>query len=552
MRKSTFRFGCLFILLFLVTALCSIGNEKIYLFTDQNSCVSGDTIWFNVLLFDESSPVESNIVHVSLSANLKPINHAIIKCTNNMGMGYLYIPDSLSTGVYQVVAYSNKQKYFDVPSSVEKSILVYNRFESNLETIQVPDFSLQDKIEIKKTSFGIQLPKEIYASREKVQVALNVPENIRENLKGLFINARLSDPLTGSFPVMNKLQNIQKNTSEIIIEKDGMLVEGSVYDPETDKPAIGVLVLLTIPDSIPYFDYCVTNANGEFKFYLKNAVGSANMVFQVISKQDKIYQLKFGTDNLFSKKDYVYFDKTLTYDELLYSKKVIDAAFYQKMFAQASIEKEEHFEMGKEFKYPYYGKPDKIVYPELFIDLPDFTEISRELLPGVFNRNKDGIYSIRMLDAVRMDVFNTEPLKLINGIPVFDAKLLKDLGTDQIQRVEMVFKQKFYGDLAFNGVLSVFTKDESLDWTENIPNFFKVKYNCIQKAEEKRNLPSKEQDQNLPDFRKVFLSDFNSDLDKPMGISFTTSDLLGDMLIEVIGIGKDNRLYYDIKKARIE
>ena len=47
------------------------------------------------------------------------------------------------------------------------------------------------------------------------------------------------------------------------------------------------IVLFSIPDSVPFFDYCVTDEKGLFNFYLRNAVGTADLILQAVTKNQQ-------------------------------------------------------------------------------------------------------------------------------------------------------------------------------------------------------------------------------------------------------------------------
>jgi hypothetical protein len=95
--------------------------------------------------------------------------------------------------------------------------------------------------------------------------------------------------------------------------------------------------------------------------------------------------------------------------------------------------------MSSRFSVPFYGKPTIRVIPDEFIDLPDFREISREILPGFQYRIKNDEIIFRMFNRTQKLYFEEEPLRLINGIPVFNNDLFTGLKSTDINYIDLVF-----------------------------------------------------------------------------------------------------------------
>ena len=336
-----------------------------------------------------------------------------------------------------------------------------------------------------------------------------------------------------------------------LTEKDGVLISGEVTDKSSGDPVSKAIVLLSIPDSIPFFDYCVSDENGMFYFYLRNAVGKADLIFQTLNKNNQECTVKLA-DNYIEVQKEKTSEKILTVKDEEFVGDILKASYFDKLFNGYNIVSPDYFSKPKQFEYPFYGKPTETYYPALFIDLPDFQEISREILHGVMYRERKGEITIRLVDYGTRTIFEDEPLRLLDGIPVFDNQVFKPLETADIRKVDVILYERFYGDLSFQGVLSVYTKNRSLDWVDSDPKIAHFKYACLQLPKNSAFKNRKNTNANIPDFNKVLYRNSPDDFKSNNAFDFFTSDIKGDVEIRLVIIDKNNRIRYCQKLIKVE
>ena len=63
-------------------------------------------------------------------------------------------------------------------------------------------------------------------------------------------------------------------------------------------PQAGIMVLLSITGEPPYFDYSISQKDGGFYFFLKNAEGNANVILQTAADSGKEYALELEKNYL--------------------------------------------------------------------------------------------------------------------------------------------------------------------------------------------------------------------------------------------------------------
>ena len=544
------------ILLFTVAALNSLArpatnHSRLFLFADRDYCISGDTVLFKVEIRNGWSQ-NSNVVHVQLQSGKSGlITDVKKKSTGNWAEGFIHVPDSLSTGVYFLSAFLNSQRDSSGWETVNKTLFVYNRFDEEITQLQVP--VADNKIEEKQFENLISVTggKEIFAPREIVKVELGLDIIDTSSVKNVVVRATHLDEIssqTGGRFI--SLATSSKPSIPVIDEKDGFLLSGKVTDAISGKPAEKVVVLLSLYGEMPYLDYYFTAEDGNFHFFLKNAFGVANVVLQAVAKDDREFNLQLDKNYMVSKK-VQFHSRILTPGQSDFIGNAIEGVFFKKIFGNSYAVENDTFYMPARFEYPFYGKPYDRVLPADFFDLPDFREISRELLHGVQYRVNDGEVTLRLLNEPENIYFKSDPLRLINSIPVFKNRLFANFDSNDIEYIDLVLKERLFGDLNFKGVLSVSLKDKSNAWMSQQPNFFRIAVPCLQPDKQPGYLGKHVEKENLPDFRQVNFWQLTEAGEKQW-VEFTLSDLKGKVEISVEGVTEDDTIFKTSKIIEVK
>ncbi len=204
---------------------------QVQLFPDRSSCVSGDTIWFNAIIINNGPEQSGNVVHVQLdNTSGNHITQVSVLCENNLGQGYLPIPDSLSTGTYILKAFSLGKQENNIIN--QRILIVYNRFENKLESINVPVLE-NTKYFNAAPEILIETNKESFKTREQVEARIQLPAATKDNIKYMFIVAGLEDPFSRKynsvyFPTQKSELSIPSSLE--VEENNGILVTGKILN----------------------------------------------------------------------------------------------------------------------------------------------------------------------------------------------------------------------------------------------------------------------------------------------------------------------------------
>lgn len=229
----------------------------------------------------------------------------------------------------------------------------------------------------------------------------------------------------------------------------------------------------------------------------------------------------------------------------------IKANFANRIFNPSITVQPEIFEMSSRFSMPFYGKPTLHVIPDEFIDLPDFREIAREILPGFQYRIKNDEITFRMLNKKQKLYFEEEPLRLINGIPVFNNDLFIKLKSTDISYIDLVQSERIFGDLILKGVLEVSLTDKSNSWLAQQPNIFQFNVNFLQPNRKPGHFIQQNLTKNQPDMRQVYYWELLN-VDSLENIGFNLSDRKGKIEISVEGFTRNNEFFQSSKTIEVK
>ena len=136
-------------------------TEKLYVRTNRDLYLSGDTVWFSSYLLNAKNnrfTDHSQKLYVELiSPANKLLNRRVLKPENGIAAGDFLLDDSLSTGIYRIRAYTNWIRNFGGDFIFEKEIEVKGRM---LTSYTLPNTNNTKKIDITKPAIEA-VPKPI-------------------------------------------------------------------------------------------------------------------------------------------------------------------------------------------------------------------------------------------------------------------------------------------------------------------------------------------------------------------------------------------------------
>ena len=100
-------------------------QEKIYLQLDRPSYWASEDIWFKAYL--KNSPVISSNLYVDLlNSTGKVVSRSVCWVQDGLSYGDIHLTDTLSSGMYQIRAYTNWMRNFEEEQFFRKDFVIWN------------------------------------------------------------------------------------------------------------------------------------------------------------------------------------------------------------------------------------------------------------------------------------------------------------------------------------------------------------------------------------------------------------------------------------------
>ncbi|MBN1951392.1 MAG: hypothetical protein JW801_09315 [Bacteroidales bacterium] len=328
------------------------------------------------------------------------------------------------------------------------------------------------------------------------------------------------------------------------IEADGRIISGKVVDKNTGSGVPEALVFFSFMDTLSYLDYDKTDSMGNFFFNIPSGFHCDPGIIQ-------LWDLPEGKENCVISFE----DQT----EILPPGGSRLAGIPGEELSRIFASQVKVFEIGRLFGgneppqeaqssginlEAIYSGLNHTVYPANYISLYNFSEITKEILPGVRLRNEAEGFSLQIMDESSNEYFDSPPLVIVNGLPVKNYDFLATLSSNDIEKIDIVRRLFAVGSLIFPGVLSITLKGDLQ--ASHLQNNMLYRVNS-EITEPVAPLPVVDQTATFsehtrrPDLRNtlIWLPDMRMDPENAE-LRFYTADQSGRYIIRVEGIVNDS------------
>lgn len=510
--------------------------------TDGDVYVSGDKIMINVLMPVEST---SKTVYVDLSGfSGNHICGVKLKVEDHRAEGFLQIPDSVRTGTYLLRSFYNQNHHKEL---FVRDLVIANRFEDFSEGFNREMRKLQGKLPVKPLELELSVADTMerrYKEKLKVKLTADQLQQIQGGLN-VCIARHVKDFTSGEEYFTQQVQANETSVSE----DHGLVISGKVINKTSLLPVAGATVYLSVPDSVPVFQYAFTDSVGSFHFLMGETYGMMPLVIQAVKEKEND-QLKVVADEKFNFKNPVFSSlQTKKYEDAGEQIKSMAESFtFSKIFNNGETSAEKLTMENARPSLLFYGEPNYVIKPGEFYDLKNFTEVSRELLIGVKFRDKNENLSLNLIDLETGEYFNEQAFVLVDGIPVQDLDVIQNMGTSAIEWIHSVLEYRFYGDIRLPGVVAIGTKEKDLKWLKESDRLLKLNYEGLQVKEKQKEIAVSD---HQPDLRSLLIWETNVQPSAEMEFEFNSSDISGDYKVSVTGKKKNGEIFQSEKIIHI-
>lgn len=525
--------------------------ERIYIATDRDSYVAGETMWISVYCVDVSDSVSlsnmSSIAYLELYNAQSLVLTAKIALVAGRGSGHIELPPNLPTGNYKIASYTKQMLNEQEPVLFEKFISIYNvlssnRVEGNVTTgvkgvknsgsFSLSNLGEQNIVDISFGASGRIVPTE---NSFVFSLINNGESSISANIS-IFRQDSLSNNYNKSFVqyLSPSLTATPVFTNKFIPEYEGEIIYGKVICDNNDA-LWDKAIFLSAAGGISDIYSTYVDSVGNFTFFTTPFFGNRDLILE-IPKADSNLNIVYDIYDPFIRENRGEIP-TLVLDTNIISS-----------LEQRGVE----MQLGRRFRIDTLFEripmdKDPLLQSNLSVyRLDDYTrftvmqEVVSEFIPELRFRkvDKKPDLQVRLNSSFKELAFsNDNTLAILDGVAVFDHQKIEEYNPLKVETISIYNSDYYIGVAAFSGIASFKTYKgdySGLSFNKNvrIMDYQGVLYPSKMSASTVRFF------KNIPDMRSMLYWDpiVSFAPKEKREIIVHTSALPGDYVILVEGI----------------
>lgn len=538
-----------------------LSQEAVFVHYNTSLLFSGEYLYYKVYCVNSRTKnlsKISKIAYVELVGEDGSIvfSHKI-ELNDSSGYSDFFIPTSVPSGNYKLVAYTQWMKNLGGTQNLfQADIGIINPYRGDQARITTKAVGVVSKtgknidnqlglidVDENPKDFKLLLNKQSFGKREQVRLKLT-------NLKRILgygnysLSVKKIDPI--SYVPSIKAQNYElpqnsRNYPKGIVfapESSGSLIVGRVLDKETNAPAAGQNVAISISGENFFFRVATSDIRGNFRFSLDPDYDSDTAIVQVVGDSKDNYKIEFKSNVPvdYSNLKFTSFSISPEMKEHIVQRSIynqVENGFY-------SIKPDTIKPEAPRRPFTYYEKITSY-------NLDDYTrfntmkEVFTEVVEDVWTgSDKEGNRVVKVRNYEYDEETEFLPLIFIDGVFVQNHNDLYEFNALKVAKVKVLRDRYKYGTQEYKGVILIetilkdYTNNHSGEYLKNL-KLFKPQQKKSYFQQNYTDL-SEEFGKRTPDFRSQLLWEPNISL---TGVNeafqFYTSDNVGEYEVALEG-----------------
>lgn len=455
----------------------SLKPEMIFVHTDRNIYLAGDNLYYTMYIKEDPAQINRYAYLLIRDHNNSIVTHVRLEINNQKSFGNIVLSDTLKTGYYQLVCYTNLMRNAE-ETFFRKELVIANRFDDKLEqfpdsvsnTAMISSDNLSHDGPDRNQNIIINMNRQIFKPRELISFSIENKDQKGDQTASLSVSVSEFVPGTPTVPdISDYFESPKESTGVNSVnlveckfkpEFTGAVLQGRVIPDNRSVSGSNTpphipnryTVFLSTVDSIANLQYTTTDSLGSFGFNLNPWYEGKEVIIKLKERAYATLKLDYKTNlaspfspsgayNVKGMKDYLLNRIKIAQVQRYYNKIV---ASDTTMLADPRITVPR-----------VYNKHYLTIVPSDYLELQDFVEISREIIPGLKIRKKNDTYVSGYTSLQYQSDTDDEPTIFLDGIPIDDVNQIITLGTNDIKSIEIISVIRFLGALSFPGILSV-------------------------------------------------------------------------------------------------
>ncbi|MDL2141347.1 hypothetical protein QQY79_02355 [Flavobacterium tructae] len=524
-------------------------NESIYISTNANSYITGESLFYKIFCINKSTneiSKYSKVAYLQLVDKNKTtvLTHKLF-LENGTASSDFFIPTTLETGNYKIIGYTNWMLNKEVSEYCNIDIYILNPYKDKpVNTISQKEVTLAETITNRDISFNLK--SKIYKNRDQAELQINT--NSDEFTKGNYVlSVRKADgfiaqkkinfeELSAGNTYKSSLSEI-KNPNFLLPELRGELISGKIRSSNADIK--NKKVALSIVGKNYTLKLAKTDNEGNFIFNLEKPNSNSNVIVQILedNKQDYTIEMDKPKNINFSNLNFPEFQFNSDFKQNISERLIstqIENAYYN--LKKDSI-------LASNDTIPFYNNLSKEFKLDAFTRFATMEETITEVVKGVYFSKDKNNYAIHVYDYDPNYESPLPTLIIVDGLIIEDLNELFHYNPKNIHKINVVKGIYNYGAKSFNGLVSFTTKNG--DYETKLKGSFIIRPELLRPQSKKEYFKpdyTGTKNERIPDYRhqllwipKVDLSDVNSK------IQFYTSDVSGKFEITLEGFSASGK-----------
>jgi hypothetical protein len=333
----------------------------------------------------------------------------------------------------------------------------------------------------------------------------------------------------------------QPRQPEFPPEYNGTLITGRMVDSHTGAPAKGVEAYLSVPGTRTQFTSVFSDDEGRLRFELRDFYGGQEVILQT-NPRDTTYRMEIA--NPFAEG---YTTDSVSPTPLTPNDSAILAEKSENMevLNRYAGERLKHLHVPTGFDTTaFYYVADKSYLLDNYTRFTTMEEVMREYVVLMLVKQQGGHWHLPLYEVPYNQFFESDPLVLLDGVPIFNIDSLMVLDPLKIRKLETLQRKIFMGGTYFPGIMNWTTYKGDLGGYILDPHSTVVDYEglALQREFYSPAYATEEQlESHLPDFRNVLYWSPEVPVNGggKGGLSFYSSDLPGKYFVVVQGLAAD-------------
>lgn len=524
-------------------------NESIYISTNANSYITGESLFYKIFCINKSTneiSKYSKVAYLQLVDKNKTtvLTHKLF-LENGTASSDFFIPTTLETGNYKIIGYTNWMLNKEASEYCNIDIYILNPYKDKpVNTISQKEVTLAETITNRDISFNLK--SKIYKNRDQAELQINT--NSDEFTKGNYVlSVRKADgfiaqkkinfeELSAGNTYKSSLSEI-KNPNFLLPELRGELISGKIRSSNADIK--NKKVALSIVGKNYTLKLAKTDNEGNFIFNLEKPNSNSNVIVQILedNKQDYTIEMDKPKNINFSNLNFPEFQFNSDFKQNISERLIstqIENAYYN--LKKDSI-------LASNDTIPFYNNLSKEFKLDAFTRFATMEETITEVVKGVYFSKDKNNYAIHVYDYDPNYESPLPTLIIVDGLIIEDLNELFHYNPKNIHKINVVKGIYNYGAKSFNGLVSFTTKNG--DYETKLKGSFIIRPELLRPQSKKEYFKpdyTGTKNERIPDYRhqllwipKVDLSDVNSK------IQFYTSDVSGKFEITLEGFSASGK-----------